>query len=262
MYRTNINIIGSIPNFDLIIDVISNYALGEKKDFVIDEIIHRNIYGIRTRKSTSRFLKAIHDVFLKFKSNDHRIVFYSIFKSTNLLTLRKVALFYQFAINDELFYEITSNVFLELYLAGRLTVDASEFTSYLYDLRDKKTEIRQWSDSTIKIVASKYLTLLKKLDLLRGSAKKEFKHITPDDATIVYVFYLICSLGKSESNFMKNPYLPLLMISQQNLIDRLKKIALDDFLAITTLGNDLKIELKYSYEEIADVIVKRYQSKV
>lgn len=260
MYSTNINIIGSIPNFGFITDIISTHALGENKKFVIDKIFNQNIYGIRTRKSISRFLKAIQAVFLKFNTHDHQVIFYSLFKKANLLTLKKAALYYQFAINDELFYEMTLNVFLRLYLEGRLSVDKSEFTSYLYDLRDKNTDIESWSDSTIKIVASKYLTLLKKLDLVKGTAKKEFKHIVPEDETIVYVIYLIHSLGDKNFDILKNPHISFLMLSQQNLIERLKKIALSDFFNISTLGYDLEIDLKYSYEEIANVIAERYQS--
>lgn len=260
MYSTNINIIGSIPDIDMIINAISNYAHGKNKEHSIDNLFNQNIYDIRTHKSRARFQKAINGVFLQFKSNDHQTVIYSLFRHTNLSQLKKTALFFQFAINDKLFNELFNKVFLKLYFSGRLTVDKSEFTSYLYDLRDKSTDIETWSDSTIKIVASKYLTLLKKLDLVKGTVKKEFKHIVPEDETIVYVIYLIHSLGDKNFDILKNPYISFLMLNQQNLIERLKKIALSDFFNISTLGYDLEIDLKYSYEEIVDVIAERYQS--
>jgi len=209
-----------------------------------------------------RFLKAISDVFLLFKSSNHQTIIYSLFRHSNLAPLKKTVLFFQFIINDRLFYELSKNVFLHLYSSGRLTVNKSEFTSYLYDLRDKSTDIENWSDSTIKIIASKYLTFLKKLDLIKGPARKEFKQIIPEDETIVYVIYLICSLVDKNINILKSPYISFLMLSQQNLIERLKNIALYDFFYISTLGCDLNLELKYNYEEIVDVIAKRYQSKV
>lgn len=260
MYSTNINIIGSIPDIEMIIDTISNYAHGKNKEYSADNLSVQNIFDIRTHKSRVRFQKAINGVFLQFKSSDHQTVIYRLFSHTNLSPLKKKALFFQFAINDKLFYELYKNVFLKLYFSGRLTVDKSEFTSYLYDLRDKNTEIENWSDSTIKIVASKYLTLLKKLDLVKGTVKKEFKHIIPEDETIVYMIYLIHSLGDNNFDILKNPHISFLMLSQQNLIERLKKIALSDFFNISTLGYDLEINLKYSYEEIVDVIAERYQS--
>ena len=144
MYNTHINIIASIPNFNLITDVIGDYAKGKSKDYVYDKIVTQNIYGIRTGKSRERFLRAIKGVFLKFKTKDHKIVFYSLFKNTGFLQVKKMSLFYQFAINNDLFFDISSNVYLKLYQAGRLTADKSEFVSYLYALKDNNNEIKKW----------------------------------------------------------------------------------------------------------------------
>ena len=262
MYNTDINIIASIPDFNLITDVIGDYAQGKSKDYVYDKIVTQNIYGIRTGKSRERFLYGIKGVFLKFKTKDHKIVFYSLFKNPGFLQAKKMSLFYQFAINNDLFFDISSNVYLTLYKAGRLTADKAEFVSYLYTLRDKGSEIQNWADSTIEKVASKYLTLLKKIDFLKGRAKKEFCNITPDDFTIVYVIYLIKSLGSSGSDILNNPFMPFLMLSRNNLADRLKKISLVDYFTVSTLGYDLKIDLKYKYEEIVDVIAEKYQSEI
>ena len=52
------------------------------------------------------------------------------------------------------------------------------------------------------------------------------------------------------------------MLSQENLTDRLKKISLVDYFGTSTLGYDLKIELKYKFQEIVDVIAKKYQPEV
>ena len=262
MYNTDINIIASIPDFNLITDVIGDYAQGKSEDYVYDKIFTQNIYGIRTGKSRDRFLRAVKGVFLEFKTEDHKIVFYSLFKNPGFLQVKKMSLFYQFAINNDLFFDISSNVYLKLYQAGRLTADKAEFVSYLYALRDEGSEIQNWADTTIEKVASKYLTLLKKIDFLRGRAKKEFCNITLDDYTVVYVIYLIKSLGDSGSNMLNNPYIPLLMLNKNNLSDRLKKISLVDYFTVSTLGYDLKVDLKYKHEEIVDVIAEKYQSEV
>lgn len=151
---------------------------------------------------------------------------------------------------------------MNLYKAGRLTVPKDEFTAYLYDLRDKQPDIQNWSNSTIDIIASKYLTLLKKLDFLKGRFRKEFCTLDLDDSTIVYLVYLFKSLGNVNPDIMKNPYLDILPYSKDNLYKRIKKISLIDYFTIYTLGYDLKINLKYGFEEIVDVIIQNYRSKV
>ncbi|MDO9555122.1 MAG: DUF1819 family protein, partial [Atribacterota bacterium] len=180
----------------------------------------------------------------------------------NFINLKKIALYFQFSFNDQLFCELTSKVYMKLYTAGRLTASKDEFTAYLYDLKDKKADIQNWTNSTIDIIASKYLTLLKKLGFLKGRFRKEFCTLDLDDPTIVYLTYLLKSLGNINPDIMKNPYLDIFPYSRDNLYRRIKKISLVDYFTIYTLGYDLKVNLKYSYEEIVNVIIQNYRSKV
>jgi len=262
IYTSDINVIASIPDFNLINDVISAFAHGKGEAYINKEIFKQNIYGIRTLKSRERFLSAIKKVFIKFKTEEHQKVFYALFTQNNFVNLKRVSLYFQFAFNDQLFYELNTKVYMKLYKAGRLTVPKDEFTAYIYDLRDKKTDIQNWSNSTIDIIASKYLTLLKKLGFLKGRFRKEFCALDLDDPTIVYIVYLLKSLGNINPDIMKNPYLDILPYSNDNLYRRIKKISLVDYFKIYTLGYDLKVNLKYKFEEIINVIIQNYRSKV
>ncbi len=40
--------------------------------------------------------------------------------------------------------------------------------------------MRKWSDTTLKTVASKYLTFMKKTDFVTGRQKKKFRYVHPD----------------------------------------------------------------------------------
>lgn len=209
MYTTNINIIASIPDFNLITDIITDYANGKDKGYVYNKIFTQNLFGIRTGKSRSRFLDGVSAVFLKFRSDEHKTLFYNLFRYTELSRIQKTAIYFQFAINDQLFYELTTGVFLKLYHAGRLVAAKSEFIAYLYNLREKNDEIQRWSNSTMETIASKYLTLLKKMNFLKGSFKKEFWDIAFDDLTIVFILYMLKTLEQNNSDILKNSYIPL-----------------------------------------------------
>lgn len=262
VYTSDINVIASIPDFNLINDVISAFAHHKGEEYINEEIFKQNVYGIRTLKSRKRFLSAITKTFIKYKTAEHQKVFYALFSQNNFINLKRIALYFQFAFNDQLFYELTTKVYMNLYREGRLTAPKDEFTAYLYDLRDKQPDIQNWSNSTIDIIASKYLTLLKKLGFLKGRFRKEFCTLDLDDSTIVYLVYLFKSLGNINPDIMKNPYLDILPYSKDNLYRRIKKISLIDYFTIYTLGYDLKINLKYGFEEIVDVIIQNYRSKV
>lgn len=262
MYNTSINAISGIPDYQIIMDVLKKFAEGRSKDEVFDLMYRRNIYDIRTAKSRERFFYGVISVFLMFRSEAHQTLIYRLFQASGLLPLKKMTLFVQFAINNELFYDLSRNVLVKLYLAGRPTLGRIEVSAYLHYLREQHAEMRQWSASTLETLASKYLTFLKKIDCLKGRVKKEFIRSTPDDAALIYMIYLLKSLAEPEPDLLKHPYTPLLLMTDDALIHRVKSLSLEGFWRVTTLGYDLKVDLNYPYEEIFDVIAQRNFSQI
>ncbi len=259
MYNTNLKVIASIPDFNLLYDVFRYYAKGSDKKAVMEKIISRDIYGIRTEATRGRFLRGIHSTLINYKNASHRQLIYDCFTKESTLELKRIAIYLQIAINNQVFFELTNRVFLKLYFAGRLTVDKIEFSSYLYNLKEENSQVRKWDDSTIEEVASKYLTLLKKLGFLKGKQKKEFVHITLSDESIIFALYLFKAINDETSYILENSYIDLLPISKDSLVERIKKIALKDFFLVSFVGNKLSLELTYDYKDVIDALVKKYQ---
>ena len=138
MYNTSINVISSIPDLNLIIDVITDVANGKSIDDVFDKIYSQNVYGIRTGGSRIRFINGIRAGLLKHQSENHKIIFHSLFRHSEFRRTKRFALYFQLGINDRLFYDLTVDVFLKLFHAGRLTLNKSEFISYLYEESTKR----------------------------------------------------------------------------------------------------------------------------
>jgi hypothetical protein len=255
-FTSDINIVASIPDFNMVSQVLYLFSQGKDKEYINKEIFEKNIYGIRTLKSRKRFLAAIYTNFMKFQNEDHKKVFYALFSQQTLLDLKKIVLFIQFAINNQLFFDLTSNITMKLYKEGRLSVPKEEYKSYLYALREKSEDLQSWSNATIDIIASKYLTLLKKLGFLKGSIKKEFCSVDIDNRALVYLVYLLKSLNYNNPDIMKNPLINILPVTKENLFLRIKKLSLSGYFKIYTLGEDLKVELNHSYEDIVNVIIQ------
>lgn len=258
MYNTNINIIASIPNINIIHDIIINYSKGLKKNDLFDQVVNKNAYGIRTLKSRKRFFAAIESTFLSFKTDQHREVITTFFSDRSFYTTQRKIIFLQFAINDELFYKLTTQVFLKFYYAGRLNIKSSDCSGFLFELREKHSAVVKWADSTLSIIAIKYLTLLKKLDFLEGRNTKRICNITMSDESIIAVTYILKSIGEEYPNFLLNQYIPLFLLSKEELIVRLKKIAQKGYFDIAILGHDMKIDLKYNHKDILSEIRKNY----
>ena len=259
MYNTSLKIIASIPDFNLLYDIFRFYAQGDDKKTVMDKIISQDTYGIRTEATRGRFLRGIHATLINYKNDSHRQLIYDCFTKSSSLELKKIVVYLQIGINNQLFFELTTQVFLKLYFAGRLTVDKNEFSSYLYNLKNTNEQVNKWDDSTIEEVASKYLTLLRKIGFLKGRQKKEFVHITIPDEAIIFAIYLFISIENSGNNIFDNKYIALLSMSSENLTERIKRIALKDFFEVSIAGNKLSVELTYDYKDVVDAIFKKYQ---
>ncbi len=255
MYNTDINIIAGIQDQNFILDIIRYFYEGYSDLQILDIIEKSNKYDIRTKKSKKRFLISIKESFLQFINTDNKLLFISIFKQDNILSIKQKMLFFQFAINNDLFYDLTVNITSELYIKGINIISTSNFIPYLFSLKEKFSELKDWSDSTITIVGSKYLTLLKKFGLAEGRMTKRINMVSFDDSTIILAIYLIKSLDKSSSDFLQNKYFPLFFTSPQHFIDRIKKISMIDYFEVSTLGYDLKIDLKYSFGEIVNAVI-------
>ena len=256
MYNTSVNIIASIPNINIIINVLEDYSKGKTltdiKQFLVDE----NIYGIRTLGSRKRFYAGIETTFIQFKNEDHKNIISTIFSNEFSLETKNFMTYMQMAINNRLFFLLTKDILIDLLFKGRLNIDKELFVAYISDLRKNNPETVKWTDETIHTTASKYLTLMKKFHFLKGSQKKEFNNFFPSDEMIIMAVYLIKSLQLKYSTFINNPYSQLMMMSEDALIARLRIISMQEYFTISAIGKDLKIELKYDYKEIGDVIRK------
>ena len=259
MYNTSLKIIASIPDFNLLYDVFRYYADGDDKKTVKEKIINQDTYGIRTEAARGRFLRGIHSTLINYKNNSHEQLIYDCYTKNTSLDLKKTTIYFQIGINNQLFYELTTQIFLKLYFAGRLTADKSEFSSYLFGLKNTNEQVSEWVDATVDEVASKYLTLLRKIGFLKGRKKKEFVHIALSDEILIYAIYLFQAADNTGNNIFDNKFIQLLPISRENLRERIKKISLQDFFKVAVAGNKFSLELKYDYKDIVNAIIKKYQ---
>ena len=252
--NTSINIIGSIPDYQFIYDVLRQLSRNASEDEIYESVINRNIYNIRTVESRIRFLRGVKSAFWHFENNDHETLIRSLYKVNGLEKTKQLSLFWMLAINNSLFQTITINVFIKAYRSGRVKIHNDEIVAYLNHFRETNDIVKEWSDSTIDKVSSKYLTFLKKIDFVKGRRKKEFNYIQVDDTSIIFFLYLIKALVPDQNNILKNRYIDFMFIEKNNLSVVLKRAKFTDYFDIQATGNSLIIDLKYNFGELVNVI--------
>lgn len=243
--NSNINVIGSIPDYDLIY-----FRLSESLQIPVN---NEKFYKFRTDKTLTRFDNAIRNVFCNFVSEDHKNLCASALSNTSIdVKDKSIVLFMQMLVNNRLFKLISDDVFLKVYYSGRAVIRHDEIVAYLKDLRMKEPEIIKWTESTIDRVASKYLTTLKKFGLLSGAVKKEITHVYYNNFAISYFIYFI-SIMEYNPDILKNSYIDYSLMSKDAFIDRIKKREYSSLWDISLYGGQVKIELKKTISEFSHV---------
>jgi hypothetical protein len=255
-YNADIATIGGLKDASVIYRAIETHLDNEGS---LKELISgRNEFNLRTEHTRKRVVTAIKSSFLQFITLDHRDFLHKIFAANDLHLDKELILFWQFALCNRLFREISINVFMKSYYSGRTNLTKDDMIAYLKDfLAESKHQNISWSESTISTISTKYLNLMTKLNLLEGARKKTFKHIKISAESLVLFLYFAKLYDPENTNILANELLPLSFVATVDINDRLKKLSMKDYFNMSFDGVVLNIELTHSYKEICDALSNR-----
>lgn len=239
-YNSNINIIGSIPDYASMIEYIIEEYTGQRSEY--------KSFQFRTTKSLSRFIKAINDSILSFRSSQQERLFYSALLEPEFSPSDKLlVVFWQMLFANVLFRDITAEVFMKAVYQGKSTLTQNDIYSFVRHLKEEYASEFDWAESTLKIIGSKYLTAMKKLGLADGNLHKEIKYPIISDSLFVY-FIKWSQTACPNDRTIRNPYIQFGFLDAISLTNRLKRIDFMQFWDITQLGNEVTIDIK-DYEQ-------------
>ena len=96
-----------------------------------------------------------------------------------------------------------------------------------------------------------------RLNLLKGSRKKSFKHIKISTEALVLFLYFAKLYSPENNNILTNEILPLSFVAKEDIHERLKKLSLKGFFNMNFNGIELNIELIHTYKGICSVLFNR-----
>ena len=260
-YDTTINVIGGIKDYSAIFKVINSYFDGG--DSVNQLIYQQNGFNLRTAKSRERIEKAINKAFLNFKNPGHQILIKSLMSDHIPWADKQMVLFWHFSLNNRLFREISTQVFAKMFYSGRVSINKNDIVAYLKEfITTKEAREISWSESTINTLATKYLNLMTKLRFLKPKRNKVFEEIRLSSQSLVIFIYFAKLFDPYGNDIFKNQFLPLLLINQQEIVERLKKLAIRGHFNMDFNGVSLNINLIYPYQEISDVLYRQSSAEI
>lgn len=260
-YDTTINVIGGLKDVGVIYKVIGAYF--SESDSPKELILDRNEFNLRTERSQDRVERAIRRTFLNFISQEHEDLCRSFFVADQFRPEKEMTLFWQFSMINRLFREISIRVFVKAYFAGRVGLSKDDLVAYLKEFLSQNKQLDlQWSESTIDTLATKYLNLMTKLNLLDGARIKAFRHIRTSDESLMLFLYFARLHEPKNRNILKNEMLPLSFVAPEDILERLKRLSIKGFFEMSYNGVELNVDLTRSYKEISDVLYHRSSTEI
>ena len=126
---------------------------------------------------------------------------------------------------------------------GRTTLSALDVLALLHHIKETEKGEFNWSEATLKICASKYLTILKKLGLADGAIRKQILYPPMTSQLFVYFVRMAMAMFPAQ-NSLDNPMMVFSFYDKTSLIAKLKRIEFMPFWNITQIGDEVKIEVR------------------
>jgi hypothetical protein len=256
-YNGDLNLFGGIQDYHMIHEAIRSYVNNEQ-DFK-KRFVDQNEFNIRTAEGRGRFYRGIKSSIMTFKNDDHKGLYESFFAQLNYALPYNFLIFWLLAQNNKLFQIISKEVYLKFYFNGKVSITSDDIFAFLLHLQesDKIFSELKWTRKTMEPIASKYLTILKKLDLLEGSQKKTIKHIQLSDTDLTIYLYVLKSCYPEVSNLLLGDFLIFSFMTPQRFGERVKKIAQKGWFNMSYTGTNLNIEPTIKFNQLSYALFGR-----
>lgn len=244
--NSDINVLGSLSDFSLI-----NIFLKENKKSINSHETRQSYTSIKTVRTFKRFEKAIRNSILKFRNLNIEMLVRRVLESEGISFDSLLMLFWNTSVNNELLDYLNQKVYFPAFYRGRVSVKRDEVAACLKELKQTEVSMQKWSDSTINTTASKYLTLLKKFNLMEGSLNKTISHRhISDKALILFVYWLLAV--ETKSNILESRWLQYCFSEKEIFVQRIMQKKFIKFINLSYSGDKLKAETSVSYEALYD----------
>lgn len=248
--NSDINVLGSLPDLNLITLFLNDSIQSLNKNGG-----HRSYTAIKTDKSVQRFEKAITGTLINFRNKDLEYIFRSSVAAESISHDSLFLIFLNASNNNELLDYLNQTVFFPALYSGRVGIKTAEVTACINDLKQTERDLHKWSDSTVETTASKYLTLLKKFNLMEGSVNKTIMHTYLNDKMFVIFIYWLLSV-ELKPNILESPWLKYCFLEKTSFIERVMQKKFSKYYTLNFNGDKMKIEPVISYQNIYHELTK------
>jgi len=248
--NTDINILGSILDLNLINNVLQSQKVGASGNTV-----NLSNTKLKTTRSLQRYERAIKNTLVYFNNGEVSELFESIFFKDGLSENCLALLFFNASFNNDLLGYFNHNIFFPAFFGGRIAIKKDEIIACINDLKQSEDSVKEWSDSTIDVVARKYLALLEKFYLLEGGRNKTIRHKYIDDNQLILFLYWLIKI-ESKSNLLESKWLPYCFLDNETFIKQVLQKKYMKYINVVYTGDSMILKTLISYKDIYNELTK------
>ena len=242
--NTDINILGGLSELNLV-EVLLKNNIEENRD---ESSTHTNI---KTTRALKRYEQAINNTLIAFSNSKVEVLVRKVIDEEGITSDSLLLLFWNAAVNNELLNYLNQKVYLPALYSGRVIIKKEEVIACLHELKQAEVALQKWSDSTINTISYKYLTLLKKFNLMEGLKKKNILQPNLSDKVLILFIYWLLAV-ETKANILESNWLPYCFLEKEILIQLIMQKKFMKYYNVNYSGDNLKIEPVLSYREVYD----------
>lgn len=259
-YNTEIAKLGTIPDINIIFKTINFFDKWEDINETKIEFVEKNSFGINMASTRKSYFGVIRRLFLDTPEDEANNFFIKTIASENPdNNFRKGVLYLEVFRKNDLFQDITLNLVKVKNEENRKIITTKEVFDFLLEF-GKGTKIADFSESTIKRMASRYISFMKRVGYFQKESriKSSFNFPYPDPKIVTYIVYLLKTEGKADNEVYNSNLFKSFMLTEEKKLELLKKGSLAGYYDFSLSGNkNTIIELNYKKEEIIDELFEK-----
>ena len=248
--NSDINILVGLSDFRL-----AGFLLQKNSHTEEEEQANAIVSGIKTQKSLKRFEKAIRSTLIHFANPLVAALVQSVLLGDRNEQEISRVLFWNASFNNELLDYLNRNLYFPALYGGRAAIKSDESLACLQDLKHTEPALQNWSDDTIRTTARKYLSLLKKFDLMQGGVKKTLSNPSINDHLLILFVYWLAAI-EPQVNMLASRWLIYSFMEKELFVQLVMQKKFMKFWNVTYSGDLLRLEPTLKYEELYDELAQ------
>ena len=135
-------------------------------------VIEKDAFDMRTEKGIKKVAWSFDRLFLKFRSDEHKLITKVVFNEEIPSVDKNFFLLWQLCLNDRLIREITSEIFVKTFCSGRVSISQDDIIGYVKNNIITAESSPDWSEETNYRIAVRFLNLMTKLGFVSTGRRR------------------------------------------------------------------------------------------